>query len=159
MSEEFITKYSTYFKNLRRANVKGMGMAPHKPILLLSIVQLIAKGEITTNRIFITPDLLLSFRQNWMLLVETTHISTFSLPFFHLRSEPFWHLVAKPGRQLFVNRTKSISSFKTLSESIAYAELDRELFLLLQEIPNQFWFEQLLIDHYFPNSICNCIVS
>src|SRR5690606_7327128 len=70
----------------------------------------------------------------------------------HLRSEPFWHLVAKPGRQLFVNRTKSISSFKTLSESIAYAELDRELFLLLQEIPNQFWFEQLLIDHYFPNS-------
>src|SRR5690606_37500478 len=80
------------------------------------------------------------------------HISTFSLPFFHLRSEAFWHLVAKPGRQLSVNRTKSISSFKTLSESIAYAELDRELFILLQEIPNQLWFEHLILEHYFPNS-------
>ncbi|UJH90389.1 HNH endonuclease [Antarcticibacterium sp. 1MA-6-2] len=152
MTEEAIIKYSTYFKKLRRANVKGMGMAPHKPILLLSIVQLIAKGLISTNRIFITADLLLAFKQNWKLIVDTPHSPTFSLPFFHLRSEPFWHLVAKPGKEIITTSSKSISSFNKLQENIAYAEIDRELFLLLLEIPNQLWFEQLLLEKYFQNA-------
>ena len=81
MSEEIIFKYSNQFKKLRRAYVKGMGMAPHKPILLLSIIQLIAKGVITSNRIFITAELMLSFKQNWKLLIETEHSPNF---FFQL---------------------------------------------------------------------------
>lgn len=152
MSEEIIIKYSTDFKKLRCAYVKGMGMAPHKPILLLSIIQLIAKGVITSNRIFITADLMLAFRQNWKLLVETKHTPNFSLPFFHLRSEPFWYLVAKPGKEIETTSSKSIKSFKNLKESIAFAEIDRDLFFLLQEIPNQLWFEHLLLENYFPNS-------
>lgn len=152
MTEEIIIKYSTQFKKLRRASVKGMGKAPHKPILLLSIIQLIAKGVITTNRIFITAELLLAFKQNWNQLVHTDHKRNFSLPFFHLRSEPFWHLAAKPGKEIITNSSKSIKSFKNLKESIAFAEIDRDLFFLLQEIPNQLWFEQLLLDNCFPNS-------
>lgn len=89
MSEELLVKYSVYFKKLRCAYVKGMGRAPHKPILILSIIQLIAKGVITSNRIFITADLMLTFKQNWNQLVQTGHKRNFSLPFFHLRSEPF----------------------------------------------------------------------
>lgn len=152
MSEEIIIKYSTHFKKLRCAYVKGMGMAPHKPILLLSIIQLIAKGVITSNRIFITADLILAFKQNWNLLVETNHTPNFALPFFHLRSEPFWYLVAKPGKEIETTSSKSIKSFKSLKESIAFAEIDRDLFFTLQEIPNQLWFEHLLLDNYFPNS-------
>ena len=151
MSEEVIIKYSTQFKKLRCAHVKGMGKAPHKPILLLSIIQLIAKGIITTNRIFITADILLAFKQNWNQLVHTDHKRNFSLPFFHLRSEPFWYLVAKPGKEIITTSSKSIKSFKNLKETIAFAEIDRELFLLLQEIPNQLWFEQLILENYFPN--------
>jgi len=152
MSEELILKYSTEFKKLRRAFVKGMGMAPHKPILLLSIIQLIAKGIINTNRIFITADLMLAFKQNWKLLVETGHTPNFSLPFFHLRSEPFWYLRAKPGKEIETTSSKSIKSFKYLKESIAFAEINRDLFFLLQEIPNQLWFEHLLLENYFPNA-------
>ena len=151
MTEEVIIKYSTQFKKLRCAYVKGMGKAPHKPILLLSIIQLIAKGVITNNRIFITAELILAFKQNWNQLVETNHTRNFSLPFFHLRSEPFWYLLAKPGKEIITTSSKSIKSFKNLKETIAFAEIDRELFLLLQEIPNQLWFEQLILENYFPN--------
>ena len=151
MSEEVIIKYSTQFKKLRCAYVKGMGKAPHKPILILSLIQLISKGVINTNRIFITAELMLAFKQNWNQLVETNHKRNFSLPFFHLRSEPFWYLVARPGKEIITTSSKSIKSFKNLKESIAFAEIDRELFLLLQEIPNQLWFEQLLLETYFPN--------
>ena len=147
---EAIFKYSSQFKKLRCAYVKGLGKAPHKPILLLSVIQLIAKGSITSNRIFITPDLLLAFKQNWKQLVETGHSRNFSLPFFHLKSESFWYLITKPGREIVTTTSNSIKSFKNLKESIAFAEIDRELFLLLQEKPNQLWFEQLLLENYFP---------
>jgi putative restriction endonuclease len=150
MFEEVVIKYSNQFKKLRCAHVKGMGKAPHKPILLLSILQLISRGIITTNRIFITAELLLAFKQNWNQLVHTDHKRNFFLPFFHLRSEPFWYLVGKPGKELATTSSKSIKSFKSLKESIAYAEIDRELFFLLQEIPNQLWFEQLILENYFP---------
>jgi putative restriction endonuclease len=152
MSEELIIKYSTQFKKLRCAYVKDMGKAPHKPILLLSIIQLIAKGIINSNRIFITADLLLSFKQNWNQLVETNHTRNFSLPFFHLRSEPFWYLAAKYGKEIETTGSKSIKSFKNLEDTIAFAEIDRDLFFLLQETQNRLWFESLLLDNYFPNS-------
>lgn len=151
MVDEIINKYFIQLKKLRCASVKGMGKAPHKPILLLSIIQLIAKGVITSNRIFITPELILTFKQNWNQIVETRHSRNFSLPFFHLRSEPFWYLVARPGREIITTSSKSIKSFKSLKESIAFAEIDRDLFLLLQESPSQLWLEQLLIENYFPH--------
>lgn len=150
MTEETIFKYSNQFRKLRCANVKDMGKAPHKPILLLSVIQLISRGVISSNRIFITPDLLLAFKQNWNRLVITNHKRNFSLPFFHLRSEPFWYLVGKPGKELATTSSNSIKSFKNLKESIAFAEIDRELFFLLQETPNQLWFEQLILENYFP---------
>lgn len=152
MTEEAILKYSSQFKKLRCAYVKGMGKAPHKPVLLLSIIQLISKGIITTNRIFITAELLLAFKQNWNQLVKTGHTRNFSLPFFHLRSEPFWYLVAKPGKEVVTTSSNSIKSFKNLNETIAFAEIDRELFFLLQEIQNQLWFEQLILENYFPTT-------
>lgn len=151
MTEELIIKYTNQVKKLRCANVKGMGKAPHKPILILSIIQLIAKGVIINNRIFITPELVLTFKQNWNQLVETGHKRNFSLPFFHLRSEPFWYLVTKPGREISTTSSKSIKSFKSLKESIAFAEIDRDLFFLLKETSNQLWFERLLLENYFPH--------
>ncbi|MFO7720821.1 MAG: HNH endonuclease [Gillisia sp.] len=151
MSEELIFKYSNYFKKLNRGFNKGLGRAPHKPILLLSIIQLISKRIITTNRIFISSDLLLSFRQNWKMLVDTNHTNNFSLPFFHLRSEPFWYLVAKPGKEIVTTSSKSIKSFKSLRDSIAFAEIDKDLFFLLQDPINQMWFEQLILENYFPD--------
>lgn len=149
--DKAVINYSNQFKKLNRGFSKGLGRAPHKPILLLSVIQLIAKGIITTNKIFIDSDLLLAFQNNWKLLVHTGHSQNFALPFFHMRSEPFWYLVTKPGKQLALTSSKSIKSFNSLNETFAFAEVDKQLFQLLLLPENQLWFEQLLIESYFPD--------
>lgn len=57
----------------------------------------------------------------------------------------------KPGKEIETTSSKSIKSFKSLKENIAFAEIDKEQFLLLQEIPNQLFYEQLFLENYFPN--------
>ena len=152
MTEELINKYLKDFKKLNRGYSKGLGRAPHKPILLLSVLQLIESGEIRTNRITISADLLLKFKTIWEQLVETSHVPNFALPFFHLRSEPFWFLVPKPGKNLSLTKSKSIKSFRSLKETFAYAELEKDLFLLLQNPLSHTIFEQFLLDNYFSNT-------
>ena len=152
MTEELISKYLKQFKKLNRGYTKALGRAPHKPVLLLAVLQLIQEGSLNSNRIFITADLVLKFRTIWNQLVRTDHVANFALPFFHLRSEPFWFLVSKPGANLSLTKSKSIKSFKSLKETIAYAEISKDLFLLLQNPLSQLLFEQLLLDHYFSAS-------
>lgn len=152
---EQLFKYLQKFKTLNRGFTKNLGRAPHKPILLLSILELINKGTIQSNKIFITAELLLSFKNNWHKLVYTQHTSNFSLPFFHLRSEPFWSLVTKPTMELKVTKSKSIKSFKNLNEAIDFAEIDENLFLLLLNPSNRILFEEVLLNEYFPDSKTN----
>jgi len=147
-----IEKYIQQFGKLNRSYNKGLGFAPHKPVLLLSIFELIKNGEITTPRIFIIPDLLIAFKDNWKKLVVTGHKENFSLPFFHLRSEPFWHLKSKNQFQDFITSSKSIKSFKSLTENILYAEIDHSLFQLLQRPTENAFFTNLILDTYFPET-------
>ena len=152
---ELLSSYLKSFKKLNRGFNKGLGRAPHKPILLISIIQLIDKGVINSNRIYITPELLLAYKENWRKLVDTEHIANFALPFFHMRSEPFWFLVTRPSMELKVNKSKSIKSFKSLKDSIAFAEIDKNLFTLLLIPINKVIFEELLLNEYFSNTKFN----
>lgn len=150
--EELLEKYIKQFKSLNRASHKIMGKAPHKPILLLSVLQLIKKGDIQTNRIYITGELVIAFKSNWNRLVETNHTPNFSLPFFHLNSEPFWRLVFINGLTNGHDKIKSIGSFKSLKNNVAFAEIDRDLFNLLLNPVSRTFIENFLLNNYFPSS-------
>lgn len=54
--------YLSYFCRLRRAH--NLGSAPHKPILLLSIIDAIERGFIRNKRIYITAELMALFKSN-----------------------------------------------------------------------------------------------
>lgn len=43
--EEILEKYIRELKKLNRASNKAMGKAPHKPIMLLSVLQLIIESN------------------------------------------------------------------------------------------------------------------
>lgn len=150
MNNYSIDKYISFFTKLNRGYSKNLGKAPHKPILLLSVIELIDKQEIDSNRIFITGELILAFKNNWKRLVDTSHIPNFALPFFHLKSEPFWHLITKPEKQLPITKSKSIKSFPKLKETVAFAEIDKELFIILQNSINRKLYAEILLDQYFP---------
>lgn len=153
MKEEKLQKYLKQILKLNRSSLNGG--APHKPILLLSIFELIRKGEIRSNRIEITPELVLEFKNNWSKLVVSQNNPNFSLPFFHMKSEPFWRLVTKIGKIIPITNSNSIKSFGSLKESIAFAEIDKELFdLLIKPANNAFIIEQLL-EKYFDSTKSN----
>jgi len=87
--------YIHCFTHLKR-DMKNGG-APHKPILLLSIIRLFENGIFINNQIYVLPELVASFKTNWNKLVTTNHFPIFTLPFYHLCSEPFWKLVPNAG--------------------------------------------------------------
>ncbi|RYG10365.1 MAG: HNH endonuclease, partial [Chitinophagaceae bacterium] len=125
---DLLSTYVRKLSQLKRASVKG-AKAPHKPILLLSIIEGITKGEINCNEIKISADLVATFKDYWSQLVKDNRFSeNFSLPFFHLQSEGFWHLRTLPGREVLLTTSHSIKSFSHLKEVIAFAYLDETLF-------------------------------
>lgn len=150
-TNELVQKYKKQFQSLNRASNVTLGKAPHKPILLLSVIQLIANGELQSNRIYITGDLVIAFKTNWNKLVETNHIPNFSLPFFHLSSEPFWRLIYNG---LFDSKEK-ISSLGKLKSRVAFAEIDRNLFDLLLNPITRTELQKILLDTYFPRTKVN----
>jgi len=86
--------------SLRRGNTV-YGAAPHKPILLLAVMESFEFGEITDNWIEINAALLTRFYDLWKLLVKTGNTPNFSLPFYHLSHEKggFWQLIIVPFAQ------------------------------------------------------------
>ena len=64
--------YMEHFRSLKRAH--NLGGAPHKPILLLSVAQLILSGEIADNRIRMTEELIVVFRENWQTAPARTEM-------------------------------------------------------------------------------------
>ena len=147
---EFLEKYSRLFVKLKRAYQNGG--APHKPILLLAILKSIESKVITSNRIYITPELIMNFRELWSKLVTTKHQMNFALPFFHMQSEPFWRIITKPGAFVPLTSSHSIKSLGSLNENIQYAEIDKELWDLMLNAQTNLTLTKLLLSTYFSES-------
>ena len=58
-----LSYYVHCFTSLKRDNKNGG--APHKPILLLSLINLFEKDFFHNNEINIIPELVASFKSNW----------------------------------------------------------------------------------------------
>ena len=123
--------------------------APHKAVLLISVIQLIDTGFISDNRILITPELVARFKDNWHLLVKNDRFNpNFSLPFYHLKSDGFLHLKTILGREILLTSSHSIKSFSALKDAIDYAFFDVALYNLLTDKTNRGVFIRLLLDVY-----------
>ena len=121
--------YIHCFTHLKR-DMKNGG-APHKPILLLSVISLFEKNIYTNNQIFILPELVSSFKSNWSNLVSTNHSPIFAMPFYHLRSESFWEIVPNVGCEKWVESKSSMRSLRNLTTAIKFALIDNKLANLL----------------------------
>mgnify|MGYP001946536976 FL=1 len=143
--------YIKCFRKLRGA--PNLGGAPHKPILLLSVIDSYEAGLINSDRIYITAELMAYFKSNWQLYVKTTHTMNFSLPFFHLSREPFWEIITKSGYDLEINSKGSIKSFNALYLATEYAKIDKELAFLLVNDKSRSILKSIVIDKYFSTSI------
>ena len=135
-----LDKYIDYFSNLKRNKI-GDEVAPHKPIMLMSIINLIEKGFIQSNKIEFSEILESSFNHTWKLYVDNS--SKFKpnagTPFWHLNSEPFWKLVPFEGGDETIYELQKSNPYSpsTIRKHIHYTEIDIDLFKILQNKYNR----------------------
>jgi putative restriction endonuclease len=156
MNNPTLAHFTSKFLKLRRDSKREIGKAPHKPILLLAILEMVRTGELQSNRVVYNGDVVGHFRNQWMRYVTSGHWPNSALPFFHMRSEGkpnhYWRLVFKPGMDIPLTSSRSIRSPRALEESLEYAEIDLNLFhLMCDPVSNQFLRESL-VEHYFPHA-------
>ncbi|XWW46926.1 HNH endonuclease [Fibrella sp. USSR17] len=145
INQERLAHYARKFTKLKRGGTQ-YGPAPHKPVFLLTLIDLIDRQFITENRIGVSPELVATFKENFALLVNTANQDDFTQPFFYLKNEGFWFLQPNPGYLL----DSHIRSVQTLSDRLAYAYFADDLYTLLLDAPARTYLKTLLLDTYFP---------
>ena len=123
--------------------------APHKPLLLLAVLDQFAEGTITTNLVEPSPDLGELFTLYWVRVMPPDQRGNWALPFFHLHSSGFWHLLPRPGKEGYLAFVKQIRAVTDLCDTILGAQLDEDLYALLQVSPSRNALRQSLIETYF----------
>ena len=95
-----LNTYAHYFSTLNRATVKGE-KAPHKIIMLLAVIDLVAQGHISSPDIVLDDRLKQLFNMLWARYVGESSVfsSVVRTPFIHLDYEPFWELRQTAPRQ------------------------------------------------------------
>jgi putative restriction endonuclease len=149
----FINKFASLRIN------KSHGGAPHKPILLLSVLQMFENDIQHSPKIYITAELVAYFKTNWSLLVTTKHDCIISYPFYHLKSEKFWNLVPKEGTLNIDTLGSAVRSFNNLNAAVEYAYLDQDLYLLMANKTYNKILQHCLLDQYFPDTKNNITKS
>lgn len=140
----------TYVEKMKRLKIdRAHGPAPHKPVLLLSVIALIERGKVKENVIRCTPELMESFR-NYMSGLTNRH-PNIALPFYHLKSDKFWHHHPNPGREEALRAARKVRTLSRLHELISHVSLDEELFVLLSDTVGREKIRQTLIRTYFPD--------
>jgi len=150
---ENLPYYIHCFTHLKR-DAKNGG-APHKPILLLSIIRLFEKGIFTDNQIHILPELVASFKSNWSKLVMTNHHPIFAMPFYHMSSEPFWKLIANVGCEKWIESKSSMRSLGNLTTAVNFALIENELAELLIQPESRDVLKISILDRYFAETKSN----
>jgi putative restriction endonuclease len=145
-----LSKYIKAFNKLKRGTTK-YGPAPHKPILLLSILQAVQNQMINSPQIYVSGELICLFKATWSKLVNTSHVCNFTLPFFHLHKERsrIWKLIANPGFEVSLFSQESMSSLGTLNTQVHHAEIPEDLFLCMLDPKANHTLQVLLLDTYF----------
>lgn len=120
--------------------------APHKPILLLCVLDLLDSDEIRGNLVEITDDLAELFGRYWERVLPFSHRGNLALPFFHLQGDGFWHLLPRPENSMLGSQSTSLTR---LREEVIGARLDEDLYELLRLKENRDLLRGLLIEAYF----------
>lgn len=131
-----LADYIDLFSNLHTNKQNGKS-APHKAIMLLSVIDLISSQHITTNEIIYNEELEKCFLKNWKRYVKEVSIfkPKAATPFWHLNSEPFWQLIPYEGGYMTIVKLQKGNPYSagTIRKYIKYAVIDKELFLLWRD--------------------------
>ena len=138
-----------YIQRLR--NLQDHKRAPHKPFLLLIIVEMLDCGELSENHIHF--EVIEKKKPFFAALIEvfnslngTNSQPNIHQPFFHLKTNGFWRL---DPRELQSRPARDTPGPAQLRNMRAVAKVDEDLFLLLAIPDYRAILRQTLIRSYF----------
>src|SRR5438309_166723 len=141
MSSSNLSRYVRAVQNLNQDAVSGCwtpatnGLAPHKPLLLISVLDEFLESSDRANLVEPTVQLEHRFDSYWQHVIKPHHDTTFALPFFHLKNDGFWHLIMVP-EITGVSPDNLRTSSTTLRKVIRGAKLDDGLYDLVRHAPS-----------------------
>ena len=147
--EQYIKKFSNLRtdKNRNRYPAITTHRAPHKPFLLLSIMDLIAQGQITENFIEPSYELVDAFNTYYQSIMPPGSKTSMAYPFSRLQTDGFWQRLPKSGYQADIEY--NVKSMNRLGEIYFGARLDDELFQYMCDPQSRERLRAVLITTYF----------
>ncbi len=135
--------------NLRR-DKRGSHERPHKPVLLLAILDLLDRGQVKTNEIALTPELVKTFRRYFEVVRLGDDQPSIENPFYFLAGDGFWK-VEKPGEgPLYEPGNASSPPSMGILRSAA-GRFDFPLWELMQSPASRNQLRDALVARYFPS--------
>jgi putative restriction endonuclease len=134
-----------------------LGKAPHKPLLLLCVFDLYAAYPTRTNCIEPTLYLESTFESYWQKVYGVDPDTTFSLPFFHLQTDGFWHLVPHSIESGIDPRARRTP--QALRQEVLFAYLDESFHSLLQISQWLSHFRSVIIALHFAPAVHERLLS
>lgn len=127
-----------------------LGKAPHKPLLLLAVMDLIESGVITGNLVLYDDRLLSAFDLYWNRCCGDRPTNPLQ-PFWHMKNDGFWSLVPQPGckETLQALMRSKVLSRRSIGQLVAGAELDTSLYEAMCSDDGRRILRQELIGRYF----------
>lgn len=165
--------YRDCFASLHTNVSRGIP-APHKPLLLLAVMDLIEQGAITSRRIYLTDQLIEAFKANASRYIGRSIVfkPNIGQPYYHMDYEPFWRLVRKVDilqtavaaepTVRFGKKSKPAYTANSIRRDYEYADIDEELFRLMQNQDARAKLRTILISTYLlrqPNSATPLLVT
>lgn len=125
---------------------------PYKPALLLSVFDLIEKGQFKNNQITLTDELIDRYRDYIGIVGGPRDTAKIQYPFWFLCSDGIWQIFT-PSGQPICRRGEPMGSgpsVRHLRAIMGHASLDSELYAYLQQPLERATLRNAIISRYFP---------
>ena len=141
--------YAEMFRNLSTGVQNGKKL-PHKAVLLFSILELVSNGTINDNKIDLNKTIASSFAATWDSFKLGPKTPSVWIPFWYMKSEPFWHFKASTDEGILRNLL-SFAGHPTIGQMrnvIKYAFVDEQLFELMRDVKERSALANALMETY-----------
>jgi putative restriction endonuclease len=122
-------------------------------------MDLIANNRVKSNFFELDAELMDTFDLYWEKILGENRESNILMPFYHMTSEGFWHLVAVPGMEQALASGGRIKSFRQFHQVVLGARFNDDLFALLSEPDARDALRRVLIEKYFTPDIRHEVVK
>ena len=131
----------------------GKRARPHKPCLLLAVIDLFEAGMLHENQIEFdaTPRLIETFNYYFEAVAYPSERKRACLPFLHLASDKFWHLETLPGCEQAAKEKLSTGQVTNqwIRNNIRFVRLDESLFNACFDAHARHALREALVEKFF----------